>query len=61
MLNQTFLLVNGFVTSVSISGGGYSLFNLGAEIGYATRHINFMFGTHNLIGLVLPTIILLLL
>jgi hypothetical protein len=33
-IKSNFLFSNGFVTSVSVSGGGYSLFNLGAEIGY---------------------------
>jgi len=53
-VKSNFLFSNGFRTAVSISGGGYSLFNLGAEIGYTTRHINFMLGTHNLLGLVAP-------
>jgi hypothetical protein len=53
-VKSNFFLPKGFVTSVSVSGGGYSLFNLGAEIGYVTKHTNFMFGTHNIIGLVAP-------
>ena len=48
---SSFFLPKNLVTSVSISGGGYSLFNLGWDFGYYSRNIDFMIGSHNLIGL----------
>ena len=46
-----FFLPKNVVTSVSMSGGGYSVFNLGWDIGYQSENIDFVIGTHNLLGL----------
>lgn len=47
-------LTKNFVTSVAVSAGGYSLFNLGWDIGYFTKNIDFLLGTNNLLGLLAP-------
>lgn len=48
-------LPKNLITSVSVSGGGYSLFNVGWDLGWYSSHYQISFGTHNLIGLVAPT------
>ncbi|HEY0262546.1 MAG TPA: hypothetical protein VGB95_05930, partial [Chitinophagales bacterium] len=48
-------LPKNLVTSVSLSGGGYSLFNVGWDLGWYVSHYQVSFGTHNLMGLIAPT------
>jgi len=47
----SFFLPKNMATSVSVSAGGYSLFNLGWDFGYYSRNIDFLIGSHNLMGL----------
>jgi hypothetical protein len=49
-----FFLPKHFVTSLSLSGGGYSLFNVGWDVGYFGKHFQAQIGTHNLIGMIAP-------
>jgi hypothetical protein len=46
-----FFLPKKFVTSLMLSGGGYSLFNVGWDVGYQGKHFQALIGCHNLIGL----------
>jgi hypothetical protein len=46
-----FYLPKKFVTSVMLSGGGYSLFNVGWDVGYQGKHFQALIGCHNLVGL----------
>jgi hypothetical protein len=53
-VKTTFLLGQNWSTGVSAGGGGYSLFNLGVDVGKKWRNLDFILGTSNLIGSILP-------
>ena len=53
-VKASFLLSHNWTTSVSAGAGGYSLFNLGADVGKTWRNIDFILGSNNLIGSILP-------
>ncbi len=53
-IKTTFLLDHNWATSVSAGAGGYSLFNLGFDVGKRWKHIDFLLGTSNLIGCIVP-------
>ena len=53
-VKTTFLLDHDFATSVSAGAGGYSLFNLGFDVGKKWKNLDFLIGTNNLIGCVVP-------
>ena len=53
-VKTTFLLDHQWATSVSAGGGGYSLFNLGFDFGKRWKNLDFVLGTNNLIGCVVP-------
>jgi hypothetical protein len=53
-IKASFLLSHNWTTSVSAGAGGYSLFNLGADVGKTWRNIDFILGSNNLIGSILP-------
>lgn len=53
-LKASFFLGQKWVTSVSAGGGGYSLFNLGWDVGKRWRNFDFILGSDNLIGSLLP-------
>jgi hypothetical protein len=53
-VKTTFLLDHQWATSVSAGGGGYSLFNLGWDVGKKWKNLDFLIGTNNLIGCIVP-------
>ena len=53
-VKTTFLLDHNWSTSVSAGAGGYSLFNLGYDFGKSWRNLDFLLGTNNLIGCLVP-------
>ena len=53
-IKTTFLLNHNWSTSVSAGAGGYSLFNLGYDVGKSWRNLDFLLGTNNLIGCLVP-------
>jgi hypothetical protein len=53
-IKTTFLLDHQWATSVSAGAGGYSLFNLGYDFGRKWKNFDFLLGTNNLIGCLLP-------
>ena len=53
-VKTTFLLKHDWATGVSAGGGGYSLFNLGIDVGKKWKNLDFIIGTNNLIGSILP-------
>jgi hypothetical protein len=53
-VKTTFLLDHKWSTSVSAGAGGYSLFNLGWDVGKSWKNLDFLIGTNNLIGCIVP-------
>jgi hypothetical protein len=53
-VKTSFLLNHDWTTSVSAGAGGYSLFNLGMDVGKRWRNLDFIIGSNNLIGSILP-------
>lgn len=53
-VKSTFLLDHQWATSVSAGAGGYSLFNLGWDVGKKWKNLDFLIGTNNLIGCIVP-------
>ncbi|MCW3127191.1 MAG: hypothetical protein JWO03_2849 [Bacteroidetes bacterium] len=53
-VKAAFLLDHSWTTSVSAGAGGYSLFNLGMDVGKRWRNLDFIIGSNNLIGSLLP-------
>jgi hypothetical protein len=53
-VKTTFLLDHQWTTSASAGAGGYSLFNLGWDIGKRWKNLDFLIGTNNLIGCIVP-------
>ncbi len=53
-VKAAFLLDHDWTTSVSAGAGGYSLFNLGMDVGKRWRNLDFIIGSNNLIGSLLP-------
>lgn len=53
-VKTTFLLSHDWSTSVSAGAGGYSLFNLGYDFGKSWHNLDFLLGTNNLIGCLIP-------
>lgn len=53
-VKTTFLLNQNWATSVSAGGGGYSLFNLGFDVGKHWKNIDLLLGTQNLLGCLVP-------
>jgi hypothetical protein len=53
-VKTTFLLNHDWATSVSAGAGGYSLFNLGYDFGKKWKNFDFLLGTNNLIGCLVP-------
>jgi hypothetical protein len=53
-VKTSFLLHDGWSTSVMAGGGGYSLFDLGFDIGRSYKFFDFILGSKNLIGSILP-------
>ena len=53
-VKTTFLLDHHWATSVSVGAGGYSLCNLGWDIGKKWKNIDLLVGTNNLVGCIVP-------
>jgi hypothetical protein len=53
-VKTTFLLDHQWATSVSAGAGGYSLFNLGFDVGKKWKNLDILLGTNNLIGCLVP-------
>ena len=53
-VKTTYLLDHQWSTSVSAGAGGYSLFNLGWDVGKRWKNLDFLIGTNNLIGCIVP-------
>ncbi len=53
-VKSTFLLDHEWATSVSAGAGGYSLFNLGFDFSKKWKNLDFILGTSNLIGCIVP-------
>lgn len=49
-IKSSVFLPKRLLTSVSVSAGGYSLFNLGWDVGYYGKNFLITLGTHNLLG-----------
>lgn len=54
-IKTSVFLPKRLITSVSVSAGGYSLFNIGWDLGYYGKHFNVVLGTHNIMGIVAST------
>jgi hypothetical protein len=53
-VKSSFLLSHDWTTSVSAGAGGYSIFNLGVDVGKRWKNLDFILGTNNLIGCIVP-------
>ena len=53
-IKTSFLLRHDWTTAVSIGAGGYSLCNVGIDVGKTWRNFDFIIGTANLVGSILP-------